>query len=137
MLPALAILLLLEGLFPHRNITQAATLNFPLMALILGGAFAIGRPIATRIKAKLGHDLAVEINGTVVTVWLDREEVFSEVPQGVVIDEKAQLFRMKIYGNEQDVVLYGREQRNPFGFCSEKDLMVLRACAVALQEVSR
>lgn len=136
MIPALLILLVLEAVFPHENITAMATLNIFVEAVILFPSLIIGRLLAIRLKRKCGHDFKMQTENKKITLWMDDKKVFVDTLKKILIKENAEMLKLSIYGTEKNMVIIGRGERNPFGFCREEDLSELRKLAAYLQEIS-
>lgn len=137
MIPALIILLILEFGYPKQSITHKATLNTYVMASILGLAFAISTILMTYIKKKLEADFEVIIENKKVTVWSNKKICFIDELEEVGIKENKNILKVTIYGSEDKFVFVGRSKTNPFGFCSENDLVELKRLSEYLFNISK
>lgn len=135
MLPTLIILLILETVFPNKNLTHIATLNAIILTTMLSVSFIIGGLIINIFKRRLGHYFNVLIDDKKIIVKSDNKILFTDFLENVKINENGQMFSLKLYGKNNDVVFIGRDKRNPFGFCEFNDLLKLKELATDCQKI--
>lgn len=135
LVPLLIILLCLEIIFPHKNITARATLNSSIEVGILFPSFIISSLLITHLRKKLGHDFKVQIDYKEITVWMDNKKIIVDFIKNIIIKKHTQGVKIKICGIKNNIVFIGREKRsNLFGFSQESDLLTLSSLADQVQK---